>query len=255
MKTFVIKLKLTRALVLAAGAAVLSATVLAVSLKTAAAEKLYPIYGVNTQKPFVSLTFDCAWEDTDLDEICAVLKQNSVTATFFVTGEFAKSYPDKLKKLKSSGHELGNHSNSHPHIKTLSKEALIEDTRGCSEAIKSATGEYPSLYRAPYGEYDNKTLKALSELSLDVIQWDCDSIDWKPDATVESIEENVSRRLQNGSILLFHVDAKSKITAEALKSILPKIKQSGYEFKRVSEIIPEKPYTFDSSGRITKTDA
>ncbi len=252
MKTFVIKLQTAKIAVFSAGLAILLATAFTVGVKTNAQDKIYPIYGVNTEKPYVALTFDCAWEDSDLDEISEILTQNGIPATFFVTGKFAENYPDKIKALHESGHEIGNHSNTHPHVASLSKSELIKDTNESGEAIKKAIGEYPKLYRAPYGEYDNEMLKTLQELLLSVIQWDCDSCDWKPEATVESICQRVFKNLQNGSIMLFHVDSKSKMTASALKEIIPQIKNSGYEFKLVSEIIFDKPYTTDNTGRITK---
>lgn len=254
MKTFVVKLQTAKLAVFSAGLFVLLITAFTVGRHSSADTKLYPIYGVNTDKPYIALTFDCAWEDSDLDEISDILTQNNVPATFFVTGEFANNYKERLKRLYNNGHEIGNHSYSHPHVASISKSALINDTLKCSEAIKQAVGEYPKLYRVPYGEYNNETLKTLEELSLPVIQWDCDSCDWKPGITVKDIENRISKNLQNGSILLFHVDSKPKQTANALKKIIPKIKIGGYEFKTVSEIIYQKPYSVDNTGRISKSN-
>lgn len=253
MKALVIKLPVKKIAAFTAGSLLIFAAVFSLRFSGFAMTKLLPIYGVNTDKPYIALTFDCAWEDSDLAKISKILSENNIPATFFVTGEFAQNYPEQIKALFKSGHEIGNHSNHHPHVASLSAQELKKDALDCSEAIKNAIGEYPKLYRAPYGEYNNNMLSVLSGLSMPVIQWDCDSCDWKPGATISSIERNLSKNLQNGSILLFHVDAKPKCTAGALEAIIPKLKSSGYEFKRVSDIIYDKPYKTDNCGRITKT--
>lgn len=255
MKAFVIKIPAKKLISFAGATLIFLLVTITVCNKTIAqTNKLLPIYAVNTEEPFISLTFDCAWEDTDLDEISGILDENNVRATFFVTGEFANHYSEKLKVLAQKGHEVGNHSNHHPHVASISTEKLKQDTIDCNEAIKKAIGGYPKLYRAPYGEFDNEVVLTINELNMPFIQWDCDSRDWQEGATVASINNYININIQNGSILLFHVDAKPKMTAKALKAIIPELKSKGYEFKLVSDMIYNPPYKLDAKGRMSKCD-
>ncbi len=215
------------------------------SFKVAAAEKKLPIYCVSRGDNKIALTFDCAWGNSNTDLLLQLLKDADAKATFFVTGEFCDKYPEDVKKMYDAGHEIGNHSDVHPHVEGININDLIEDTRECSRKIKMITGEEPKLYRAPYGEYDNNVVNTIEGMGLKMIQWSVDSIDWQePDA--DTITKRICDGTVSGSILLFHNDLEN--TAQALPDLLTALKQKGYTFERVSDMVYFDSYHIDNSG-------
>lgn len=215
------------------------------SMKVVAADKKLPIYAVSRADNRIALTFDCAWGNSNTDLLLGLLKDAGAKATFFVTGEFCDKYPEDVKKMYEAGHEIGNHSDSHPHVEGININALIEDTRKCSQKIKMITGEEPKLYRAPYGEYDNNVVTTIEGMGMKMIQWSVDSIDWKepePDTIIKRIEKDTV----SGSILLFHNDLEN--TALALPQLLTDLKQKGFIFATVSDTVYYDSYHIDSSG-------
>lgn len=160
---------------------VVTATVIifaATSAITAGAEeKLLPIYCVERGDNKIAITFDCAWGNSNTDELLKILADANAKATFFVTGEFCDNYPEDVKKFYDAGHSVQNHSDAHPHVEGMNINDLIADTRECSRKIKMITGVEPTLYRAPYGEYDNTVMSTVEGMGLKVIQWSVEAID------------------------------------------------------------------------------
>ena len=144
--------------------------ILSASLMSASRKRLLPIYSVDRDDNLVSLTFDAAWSADDTDDIIRLLDSYDAKATFFCVGTWVETNPDAVKKLHDAGHEIMNHSDKHPHITNISEEKFIEDTVACNERIKEITGVEPSLYRGPYGEYDNITVAAIEKLGMYYIQ-------------------------------------------------------------------------------------
>lgn len=215
------------------------------SFKVVAAEKKLPIYSVSRTDNRIAITFDCAWGNSNTDSILAELKDAGATATFFVTGEFCDNYPDDVKKIYDAGHEIGNHSDKHPHMDGINMNDLIADTRECSRKIKMITGEEPKVYRAPYGEYDDKVVSTVEGMGLKMIQWSVDSIDWQePDA--DTIIKRVEKGTVSGSILLFHNDLEN--TEQALPQLLTSLKQKGFQSVKVSDLVYYDSYHIDGNG-------
>lgn len=215
------------------------------SMKVSALERKVPIYAVSRADNKIALTFDCAWGNSNTDVLLGLLEDAGAKATFFVTGEFCDKYPEDVKKMYDAGHEIGNHSNTHPHVEGININTLIEDTRKCSEKIKMITGEEPKVYRAPYGEYDNNVVTTIEGMGLKMVQWSVDSIDWKepePDTIIKRIEKDTV----SGSILLFHNDLEN--TALALPQLLTDLKQKGFSFSTVSDMLYFDSYHIDSNG-------
>ncbi len=149
-----------------------------VNAVTASAEEVkIPIYSVDRGDNKIAITFDCAWGNSNTDELLEILSEANAKATFFVTGEFCDSYPEDVKKFYEAGHSVQNHSDAHPHVKGMNINDLIADTRECSRKIKMITGEEPVLYRAPYGEFDNNVMTTVEGMGLKVIQWDVEGYD------------------------------------------------------------------------------
>lgn len=210
-------------------------------------QKRLPIYSVSVTEKQIALTFDNAWENSDISTLLEILAQNEVKATFFTTGDWCERYPEDTVRLAEAGHDVQNHSYSHPHVASISREELMEDTQKCDDIIESLTGQRPTLYRAPYGEYDDEMLALLEdELQHKVIQWDVDSRDWKKREAADMVQD-VQKSVSPGSILLFHTDTPN--TPAALRQLLPLLKGEEYEFVLVKDLICTGPYTLDHTGR------
>lgn len=215
------------------------------SCKVVAAEKKLPIYSVSRTDNKIAITFDCAWGNSNTDSILAELKEAGAKATFFVTGEFCDNYPEDVKKMYDAGHEIGNHTDTHPHMEGINVNDLIKDVRECSRKIKMITGEEPKTFRAPYGEYSDKVVSTVEGMGLKMIQWSVDSIDWKePDA--DTIIKRIEEGTVSGSILLFHNDLKN--TEEALPALLTGLKQKGFSSVKVSDLVYYDSYHIDNNG-------
>ena len=224
--------------------------ILSATLMSASKSRLLPIYSVDRNDNLVSLTFDAAWSAEDTDDIIRLLKSYDVKATFFCVGTWVEANPDAVKKLHDAGHEIMNHSDKHPHITGISETKFIEDTLSCNERIKAITGIEPTLYRGPYGEYDNKTIAAVEKLGMQYIQWSADTVDWKPENDSKKQIENVMKRLESGGIILMHNGTEH--TVETLGGLLEVIKNRGYKIVPVSQLIYKDNYTIDQAGKQCK---
>ncbi len=141
--------------------------------------RMIPIYNVDTTENKVSVTFNCAVGNTDIDSILATLDEYNVKAAFFLLGSWADDYIEEVQKIYDAGHELGNHSYSHKDMPLMPYENILLDIQKCNETIRNITGHSPTLFRAPSGSYDNKTISAAENLGMVTIQWDAE-----PQATV-----------------------------------------------------------------------
>lgn len=214
-------------------------------------EDSLPIYSVDREEKVVSITFDAAWGDEDLEDILKILEKHNCKATFFVTGDWASRYPEAVKKINNNGHDLGNHGANHKQMTALGRTEMIQEIEGCHSIIKTMTGIDMELFRAPYGDYNESVVLTAKAKNYYTIQWDVDSLDWKEygkEAIIKRVCEN--KNLQNGSIILLHNG--SKYTSEALDSLLDKLEQMGYSFLPVSELIYRDKFTIDHTGRQRK---
>ena len=212
----------------------------------ASSENTIPIYCVETSEPKISLTFDAAWGDEDTDQLITILEKNSAKASFFMVGGFINRFPGSVKKFHDAGHEILNHSDTHAHLSGLTQEEIITEITGCEDKITGITGVSKKLFRAPYGEYTDDVIKTAEANGYKVIQWDVDSLDWK-DLSVDEICSRVSGKVKNGSIILFHNGAAN--TTEALEKLLPQLKEKGFSFVPVSELIYKENYHIDHEGK------
>ena len=206
-----------------------------------------PIYCVDKgEEKVISISFDAAWGNEDTQQLIDILDKYQVKATFFVVGGWVDNFPESVKALSDAGHEVMNHSNTHPHMTQLSKEKMKEELETCSQKIESVTGVKPTLFRAPYGDYNNDVVQAMREAGCYTIQWDVDSLDWK-DLPASEITQRVTGKVKPGSIVLFHNAAKH--TPEALPGILEKLQGEGYQFVPISQLIYTQDYAVDQAGK------
>ena len=207
--------------------------------------RMIPIYNVETDENKVAMTFNCAVGNSDIDEILSILKKYNVKATFFLLGSWADDYPEEVQKIYDAGHEIGNHSYSHNDMPSMSYEKILLDIQKCNETIRNITGCSPTLFRAPSGSYDNKTISAAENLGMITIQWDVDSIDWK-NISADEILKRVTTKVQKGSIIQLHTGTDH--TAEALPQILDFLRNENFSAVTVSELIYQDNYSIDNSG-------
>ena len=210
-----------------------------------------PIYCVETKEPKIALTFDAAWGNEDTQKILEVLKKHDVHVTFFMTGGWVENYPDDVKAILAAGHDLGNHSENHKNMSQLSDAEKKEELMKVHDKVRTLTGYEMFLFRPPYGDYDNAVVNVAKDCGYYTIQWDVDSLDWK-DYGVDSIIKTVTghKHLGNGSIILCHNGAK--YTAQALDTLITKLKEKGYTFVPVSELIYRDGYHMNVEGRQIK---
>lgn len=210
-----------------------------------------PIYCVETKEPKIALTFDAAWGNEDTQKILEVLKKHDVHVTFFMTGGWVENYPDDVKAILAAGHDLGNHSENHKNMSQLSDAEKKEELMKVHDKVRTLTGYEMFLFRPPYGDYDNAVVNVAKDCGYYTIQWDVDSLDWK-DYGVDSVIKTVTehKHLGNGSIILCHNGAK--YTAQALDTLITKLKEKGYTFVPVSELIYRDGYHMNVEGRQIK---
>lgn len=220
-------------------------------LETLAPNKLIPIYSVETEEKKVAISFDAAWGDRYTEGILETLDKYNVKSTFFLVGFWVDRYPDMVKKIHKKGHDVGNHSSTHPHMSKLSKEQIAEELNQTGKKIHNLTGENPYLFRPPFGDYNNNLIKTAKECGYYTIQWDVDSLDWK-ELGVEPVVDRVTRNVENGSIVLFHNNAKYVL--EFLPLVIEKLQKEGYKIVPISEIIMKDNYYIDHTGMQKKLD-
>ncbi len=214
--------------------------------QTAAAERKLPVYCTDRPGKTVAFTFDAAWGNEDTATLIDIFRENDIHVTFFVVGEWCDRCSDSVKALAAAGHEVMNHSASHPHMPALSKAEMQAEIKTCNEKIAALTEKTPTLFRAPYGDYDNALIEVLDGMQMQCVQWDVDSLDWK-DLSAEEITERVLSRVQSGSIVLFHNAAKH--TPEALPGLIKALKQDGYTFVKASEMLYPSGTPINHEGR------
>lgn len=207
--------------------------------------KLLPIYCVDRGDKKVALTFDAAWGNDDTKDLLKILEKYNAKATFFLVGFWVDKFPDDVKLIHQKGHEIGSHSNKHLHMSRLSEQEIIQDINSCEEKIINIIGKKPIVFRAPFGDYNNLLISTLNRLGYYVIQWDVDSLDWK-NLSANEITIRVLSKVKSGSIILFHNNAPN--TKYALEDILRNLKNQGYSFVTVSELIYKKDFYIDHNG-------
>lgn len=215
---------------------------------TAIETRQIPIYSVNTPQKQVSLSFDAAWENIDIQGILSILEKYNLHATFFLTGGWVETYPEEVKAIADAGHDLGNHSQNHKEMSKLTSSEIKDEIIKVHNKVKELTGIEMKLFRPPYGDYNNNLIKTASSLNYYTIQWSIDSLDWK-DYGTESIIKTVleNKNLENGAIILMHLGAK--YTPQAIESIILKLQESGYEIVPISELIYTEQFHIDNAGR------
>lgn len=226
---------------------------LAVSIDGVSAAQVYfgypnrkvPIYSVQTDEKRVAISFDAAWGADKTQGIIDILNEYNTRATFFLVGFWTDKYEDMVRAIDNNGLEIGTHSNTHPDMTKLSAESIKNELETSISLIKNITGKDVTLFRAPYGAYNNTLLDTASNLGLTTIQWDVDTLDWKG-LSGEEICARVLKYVKNGSIILCHNNSDHIL--EALPLILDRLQKQGYAIGAVGDLIYTGNYEIDRNG-------
>ncbi len=205
---------------------------------TAAPEYGTEVYGCGKENcGMIALTFDDGPHPQYTPEILDILKEAKIKATFFVIGENAAASPRLVDRIIEEGHEIGNHTYSHVFLDKKSEQEKIADIERCDCEIYLHNEYSARILRPPGGRYDSGLLRICAERGYDVVLWSVDTRDWTG-ASAEEIAHELLCNVKDGSIILMHdYCGRKSHTAEALRYVIPRLKEMGYGFATVSEII------------------
>ena len=190
---------------------------------------------VHVDGPYIAITFDDGPSPTLTPRLLDILKEKGVKATFFVIGENAAHSPEIVARAAAEGHEIGNHTWSHPALTKISNERVQEEIGKTSDVIFQATGKKPTLLRPPYGAINPRLSRMIEQQDgLTIILWSVDPLDWKSPGS-KVVAQRLLAGAKPGAITLSH-DIKPG-TIEAIPEVIDALKAKGYQFVTVSELI------------------
>ena len=195
-----------------------------------------PIYKGHPDKPMVSFIINVAWGNEYLSDMLATLKRHNVSATFFLEGNWTKKNPELAKMIVSAGHEVGNHSYSHPYMSKLTAAKAKEQIIKTNEIIEAATGEKSVWFAPPSGSYRDETVKIAHDLNMKTVMWTVDTVDWRkpsPDVLIN----RVITKIDKGSMILMH---PTDSTAKSLDRLITLIEKKNLHIGTVSELMDEE---------------
>jgi peptidoglycan-N-acetylglucosamine deacetylase len=208
----------------------------------AAAEPQITYNSVHVDGPYIAMTFDDGPSEKLTPKLLDLLAAHHIKATFFVIGQNAADHPEIVKRALKEGHEIGNHSWSHPNLAKMSDENVRRELKKTDDAITNACGARPTLMRPPYGSITPRQKRWIhDEFGYRIILWDVDPLDWKrPGPKV--VASRIVKNTINGSIVLSHDIHPG--TIEAMPETLNELEAKGFKFVTVSELISmAKPVT------------
>ena len=212
---------------------------------------------VHVDGPYIAMTFDDGPSAALTPKLLDLLAARHIKATFFVIGENVAEHPEIVARAAREGHEIANHSWSHPNLGKMSQEGVRSQLRRTDDAIKSAIGKSPTLLRPPYGSITEREKRWIhDEFGYDIILWDVDPLDWKrPGPAV--VRNRILKETRPGSIVLSHDIHPG--TVEAMPSTFDELEAKGFKFVTVSELLgmatPVTPHPKAEPAEKTATKA
>lgn len=203
------------------------------------------VRNVQVGENVVALTFDDGPDSVNTPFLLDVLKKHQAHATFFVVGNRMEKLPQLIVRISSEGHELGNHSYSHADFNHLDKNAIQNEIRQTNRLIHEISGQTPRYFRPPGGYLSYEMMELTVNEGMVVGYWTYqqDSKDWRKGKTAKNIADHVINNIRPGQILIFHDGASNgMVTAQAVDMIITGLRQQGYRFVSLGELISlEKP--------------
>ncbi|MBR7162410.1 MAG: polysaccharide deacetylase family protein [Clostridia bacterium] len=237
-------------------ACIVAVIVLAVSISSSSIAGVYfgettrkiPVYSVeidDSADRVIALTFDAAWGADKTLKIIEILKEYDAHAAFFLVGFWIDKYPDETKAIAEAGFDIGNHSENHLNMPRLSAEKIAEEITSVNKKVYDLTGKTPMYFRAPFGDYANNLMTCIEDMGMVGVQWSIDSLDWKG-LGVKDITERIVPKAKSGDIVLFHNNSDHVL--DALPVVLEALKNKGFRFVALSEMVLTENYYVDSQG-------
>ena len=181
----------------------------------------------------VALTFDDGPHPKWTPKLLDILKEENVLATFFVVGRNARAHPEVVRRMANDGHEVGNHTWSHPSLAEVGQERLDEEIIATSNVIARLTGKLPRIMRPPYGALNNQARERIYSHNLDIVLWSVDPLDWRrPGSAI--VSKRMVEGAAPGAIILAH-DIHGG-TVDAIGRTIRELKARGYRFVTVSDL-------------------
>ncbi len=193
------------------------------------------LYLGNKDKKIIYLTFDLGYEAGYTDSILNTLKENDVTATFFITAHYVNTAEDLIQKMIDNGNIVGNHTVNHKSMPSLDEATLKEEVTKLHDVVKEKFNYEMKYIRPPKGEYSQKSLALTNSLNYQTVMWSFAYADWdeKNQPSQEEGKKKIIENLHNGEIMLLH--ATSRTNKEILGDVIKQIKEKGYEIKSLNE--------------------
>lgn len=202
------------------------------------------IYKVKTNKKVAALTFNISWGGRVPGPVLDVLKKHNVKATFFVSGPWAKKYPELARRIIEEGHEIGSNGDRQINLSAETRATVQEELAKSRDYIKEVTGASTTLLRTPYGDWNDMVLATAAGTGYTVIQWSVDSLDLQTPGK-NNIVNNVVKKVHPGAIILMYACDTASQTPEALPAVIDGLRAEGYELVTVSSLLKLGPGVID----------
>lgn len=206
--------------------------------------KPHAIYKVKTSKKVAALTFNVSWGGRVPGPVLDVLKKQNVKSTFFVSGSWAKKYPELAHRITEEGHEIESNGDRQINLSTETKNSVKEELVKSRDYIKEVTGNSTTLLRTPYGDWNDMVLASAAESGYTVVQWSLDSLDIQTPGK-NNIVNNVIKKAHPGAIILMYASDTASQTPEALPAVIEGLRAEGYELVTVSSLLKLGPGVID----------
>lgn len=194
------------------------------------------IYRLDTNKKSIAITFDDGPSMHNTEKILNILKHFNVKATFFLLGKYVKKFPRVVKRIKTEGHQIGNHSWTHNKFSHMTTSTLKKEIYDTEQEIKSVIGYGTDILRPPYGDFTAADTNIIDQLGFKTIMWSVETEDWKKNVTEKEILARILRDKSPGSIILFHCSDYCNTTVKVLSEVISKLRQDGYEFVTLEDL-------------------
>ena len=182
----------------------------------------------NPAKKQIIFTFDAGAGVNSAQKILETAQKYNLKLTFFATGKFAQNYPELIKQIAADGHEIFNHTYSHPHLTQLTDQEIKDELNKAEQIISGLTGVTTKPYfRPPYGDRNAHVLEVAAQEGYQSVFWSCDALDWMAGEISQQVKDKIYSCEKPGAIILMHVG--DDITGNVLDEVLTKIENDGYQ--------------------------
>ncbi|MFJ7827681.1 polysaccharide deacetylase family protein [Psychrobacillus sp. NPDC096623] len=212
------------------------------------------IWDIKTKEKVVALTFDDGPHKKYTTEVLDLLKQYDAKGTFFLVGEQAEKNPEVVLRMYEEGHDLANHTYTHPYSRNVSK--IMKEIKQTNDTIYSITGFTPTLFRPVEGQYTDAMIEEIVKDGFQVVMWSWhqDTQDWK-NPGVNKIVNTVLKGTKEGDVILFHDGGGNRSqTVKALEKILPELQKQGYKFVTINDLIKLKMQADEKKSQETNSE-